>query len=151
MNPEPAHLKPDNLKPSAKDRVVRVFVSSTFRDMVEDRNELMSHVWPALRKLCRDRAAEFVEVDLRWGVTEEQAQRKETLRLCLAEIKRCRPYFIGILGERYGWIPGKEAYSEALLDEEKWLENEVAKRSVTELEILHGVLKDPDMATRSFF
>ncbi|MCX6844513.1 MAG: DUF4062 domain-containing protein, partial [candidate division WOR-3 bacterium] len=148
---ESDNAQPDNLKPSTKDRVVRVFVSSTFRDMVGDRNELMSHVWPALRKLCRDRAVEFVEVDLRWGVTEEQAQRKEVVRHCLAEIKRCRPYFIGLLGERYGWIPGAEAYSEALLDEESWLKNEVAKRSVTELEILRGVLKDPEMAPRSFF
>ncbi|TFH54347.1 MAG: DUF4062 domain-containing protein, partial [Methanothrix sp.] len=139
-------------QPSAtKDRVVRVFISSTFRDMVEDRNELMSHVWPALRKICRERAVEFVEVDLRWGVTEEQSQRKETLRYCLAEIKRCRPFFIGLLGERYGWVPGPEVYSPALLDEENWLKNEVAKRSVTELEILHGVLNDPDMAGRSFF
>ena len=105
-------------------RVVRVFVSSTFRDMGEDRNELMSYAWPALRKLCRDRAAEFVEVDLRWGVTEEQAQRKEVVRHCLAEIKRCRPYFIGLLGERYGWVPGPEAYSEALLKEEDWLKAE---------------------------
>jgi hypothetical protein len=93
-------------QPAAKDRVVRVFVSSTFRDMIEDRNELMAQVWPALRKVCRGRGAEFVEVDLRWGVTEEQAQRKETVRHCLAEIKRCRPYFIGLLGERYGWVPG---------------------------------------------
>jgi len=139
-------------KPSpTKDRVVRVFISSTFRDMVEDRNELMSHVWPALRKVCRERAVEFVEVDLRWGVTEEQSQRKETLRHCLAEIKRCRPFFIGLLGERYGWVPGPEAYSPALLDEEDWLRSEVSKRSVTELEILHGVLNDPDMAGRSFF
>jgi hypothetical protein len=135
----------------SQDRVVRIFVSSTFRDMIEDRNELMAQVWPALRKLCRGRAVEFVEVDLRWGVTEEQAQRKETVRHCLAEIKRCRPYFIGLLGERYGWVPGPEAYSQALLDEERWLEREVAKRSVTELEILHGVLNEPDMAGRSFF
>ena len=134
-----------------KDRVVRVFVSSTFRDMIEDRNELMSHVWPSLRKVCRTRAVGFVEVDLRWGVPEEQSQRKETLRHCLAEIKRCRPYFIGLLGERYGWVPGPEAYSPALLDEEDWLRSEVAKRSVTELEILHGVLNDPGMAGRSFF
>jgi len=42
-----------------QDRVVRLFVSSTFRGLVEDRNELMSHVWPALRKLCRDRAVEL--------------------------------------------------------------------------------------------
>jgi nephrocystin-3 len=136
---------------AAKERVVRVFVSSTFRDMVEDRNELMAQVWPALRKICRGRSVEFVEVDLRWGVTEEQAQRKETLRHCLAEIKRCRPYFIGLLGERYGWTPGPEAYSQALLDEEGWLKNEVAKHSVTELEILHGVLNDPEMAGRAFF
>ena len=136
---------------AARDRVVRVFVSSTFRDMIEDRNELMAQVWPALRKFCRGRAVEFVEVDLRWGVTEEQAQRKETVRRCLAEIKRCRPYFIGLLGERYGWMPGPEAYSPALLEEEAWLRDEVAKRSLTELEILHGVLNDPDMAWRSFF
>jgi len=138
-------------QPAAKDRVVRVFVSSTFRDMVEDRNELMTHAWPALRRLCRDRAVEFVEVDLRWGVTEEQAQRKEVARHCLAEVKRCRPYFVGLLGERYGLIPGADAYSRALLNEEPWLEQEVAKHSLTELEIIHGVLNDPDMARRAFF
>ena len=117
----------DGINPDAtKERVVRVFISSTFRDMIEDRNELMAQVWPALRKVCRGRAVEFVEVDLRWGVTEEQAQRKETLRHCLAEIKRCRPYFIGLLGERYGWMPGPEAYTAALLDEE-------ARRAVAQL------------------
>jgi nephrocystin-3 len=142
LDPQPAYTR---------DRVVRVFVSSTFRDMVDDRNELMSKVWPVLRKTCRSRAVEFVEVDLRWGVTEEQSQRKETLRHCLAEIRRCRPYFIGLLGERYGWVPEEEAYSPALLDEESWLKNEVAKRSVTEFEIFHGVLNDPDMARRAFF
>ncbi|MDQ0291573.1 tetratricopeptide repeat protein [Oligosphaera ethanolica] len=136
---------------AAKDRVVRVFVSSTFKDMVEDRNELMARVWPALRRICRGRAVEFVEVDLRWGVTEEQSQRNETLRHCLAEIKRCRPFFIGLLGERYGWTPGPEAFPPALLDEEDWLKNEVAKHSVTELEILHGVHNAPEMAGRAFF
>ena len=136
---------------NGKERVVRVFVSSTFRDMVEDRNALMAHVWPALRKLCRERAVEFVEVDLRWGITESMSQRQETVRHCLAEIKRCRPYFIGLLGERYGWTPGPEAYPEALLHEEPWLQSEIAKHSVTELEILHGVLNDPDMAGRAFF
>ena len=136
---------------AAPDRVIRVFLSSTFRDMVEERNELMAQVWPALRKLCRERAVEFVEVDLRWGVTEEQAQRQETLRHCLAEIKRCRPYFLGLLGERYGWTPGPEAFTPALLAEEDWLQTAVAQHSITELEILHGVLNDPAMAGRAFF
>ncbi|MEO0077447.1 MAG: hypothetical protein ABIK86_00405 [candidate division WOR-3 bacterium] len=65
-SPRPDNPQPESQKAPTKDRVVRVFVSSTFRDMVEDRNELMALVWPALRKLCRARAVEFVEVDLRW-------------------------------------------------------------------------------------
>lgn len=70
--------------PSANRRI-RVFISSTFRDMVEKRDELMAQMWPELRRFCRERQVEFVEVDLRWGITEEQAQRKETVRHCLAE------------------------------------------------------------------
>ena len=27
------------------------------------------------------------------------------LEVCLREIEDCRPYFIGLMGERYGWIP----------------------------------------------
>ncbi len=142
---------PPSIALTERDRVVRVFVSSTFRDMVEDRNTLMAQVWPALRQLCRGRAVEFVAVDLRWGITEAMSQQQETLRHCLAEIKRCRPYFIGLLGERYGWVLGPEAYTAALLQEEHWLAREVAQHSVTELEILHGVLNDPEMAGRAFF
>lgn len=36
--------------PKSQSHRVRVFVSSTFRDMVEDRDELMSHAWPELRR-----------------------------------------------------------------------------------------------------
>ena len=46
----------------------------TGRDMIEDRNELMAQVWPAPRRLCRWPAVEFVEVDLRWGITAAQAE-----------------------------------------------------------------------------
>jgi hypothetical protein len=93
--------------PTIKRRVVRVFISSTFRDMQAERDELAKVIFPELKRFCREREVEFVEVDLRLGVTEEQSQRGETLRLCLEEINRCRPYFIGLLGERYGWIPGE--------------------------------------------
>ena len=53
-----------------KARVVRVVVSSTFKDMIADRDALMAQTWPALRRLCRERAVEFIEVDSRWGITE---------------------------------------------------------------------------------
>jgi hypothetical protein len=103
-----------------QNRRIRVFVSSTFRDMVEERNNLMTHAWPELRRFCRERQVELVEVDLRWGIAEEQSTRKETLKLCLDEIRACRPFFIGLLGERYGWVPGDDAFTADLREGQSW-------------------------------
>ena len=130
-------------------RTIRVFISSTFRDMIEERDELMSQVWPQLRELCAGRQVELVEVDLRWGIAEAQDTRKETLKLCLDEVHACRPFFIGLLGERYGWTPGEDAFTADLEEEQPWL-TDLHGKNVTELEILHGVLRDPDMAGRAF-
>jgi len=136
--------------PTFSSRTIRVFVSSTFRDMVEERDELMTRTWPELRRFCRERQVEMVEVDLRWGIAEEQSSRKETLKLCLDEIRSCRPFFVGLLGERYGWTPGADALTADLQEEQPWLRN-LSGKSVTELEILHGVLNNPEMAGRSLF
>ena len=129
-------------------RVVRVFISSTFRDMQAEREELVKRIFPQLRKLCDQRGVVWGEVDLRWGITQEEAERGEVLSICLAEIERCRPYFIGLLGERYGWVP--DEINQELSDREEWLK-ENAGHSVTELEILYGVLNDPTMADHAFF
>lgn len=131
-----------------QDRSIRVFISSTFRDMQEERDVLMKVVFPKLRKLCEERGLTFTEVDLRWGITEEQAHRGEVLPICLAEVERCRPFFIGLLGERYGWIPNE--IPRELVDQQPWLE-EHRQTSVTELEIIHGVLTNPAMANRACF
>lgn len=129
-------------------RVIRVFVSSTFRDMNQEREELVKRVFPELRKLCEERGVTWSEVDLRWGITEEQTERGEVLPICLAEIQRCRPYFIGLLGERYGWVP--EEIPDELIDQEPWLAEHL-HHSVTELEILHGVLNTPKMTDHALF
>ncbi|MBK8296710.1 MAG: DUF4062 domain-containing protein [Saprospiraceae bacterium] len=131
-------------------RSIRIFVSSTFKDMVAERDELMSHCWPELRRFCKERYLELIEVDLRWGISEEQDKRNETLKLCLNEIHECRPFFIGLLGERYGWIPDKEVYNPDILEEQSWL-RDLKDRSVTELEIMHGVLNNPNLTGRAFF
>ena len=134
--------------PAQDSRVVRVFVSSTFRDMGAERDELVKRTFPALRKLCESRGVTWGEVDLRWGITDEQRSEGQVLPICLAEIRGCRPYFIGMLGERYGWVP--DTIAPATIEQEPWLA-EHAGRSVTELEILHGVLNDRAMADHSFF
>ena len=131
-------------------REIRVFISSTFRDMMQERDLLVKVVFPALRRKCAGRFVTFTEVDLRWGITEEQANGGQVLPLCLAEIQRCRPYFLGLLGERYGWVP--DSIRAGLIEQEPWLhEHVVGRTSVTELEILHGALNNPAMKNRVFF
>src|SRR5271167_768046 len=119
-------------------REIRVFISSTFRDMQEEREELVKQIFPQLRRLCESRGVTWGEVDLRWGVTDEQKAEGKVLPICLEEINRCRPYFIGLLGERYGWVPQPLTISPELLAREPWLREHLHDgKSVTELEILH--------------
>ncbi len=134
-----------------RNRTVRIFISSTFRDFAQERDLLTRKVFPELRRRCRERQVELVDVDLRWGITEEEAQQGKVLPICLAEIDRARPFFIGLIGERYGWVPNQEQFDRSLLIEQPWLEEHAGGKSVTELEILHGVLNNPEMAGRAFF
>jgi len=130
-------------------RLTRVFVSSNYRDMGADRDELVKRTFPALRKLCESRGVTWDAVDLRWGITDERKAEGQVLPICLAEIDRSRPYFIGLLGERYGWVPEGVEPPE-LLEQYPWLA-QYSDRSVTELEFLHGALNDPSMADGAFF
>jgi nephrocystin-3 len=132
-------------------RVVRIFLSSTFRDFGEERDLLVRKVFPTLRAKLQSRFVDLVDVDLRWGITEEEAERGEVLPICLSEIDRARPYFIGFLGERYGWVPPPNAYPSNVLESQPWLEEHRGGKSVTELEILHGVLNNPYMEGRALF
>lgn len=133
-----------------RERLIRVFISSTFRDMQAERDYLVKFIFPQLRKLCASRSVTWGEVDLRWGVTDEAAAEGQVLPICLEEIRRCRPYFIGLLGERYGWIP--DVIPSEVIEREPWLQEHVyGRKSVTELEILHGVLNNPQMAEHTFF
>ena len=142
---------------TASSRLVRVFISSTFRDFIEERDLLVKRVFPELRQRCRERFVEVLEVDLRWGITEEQSKSGETLRICLQEIDRCRPsapvFFVGLLGERYGWIPPRDYFEQDVLEDPKlsWVKGHVGGKSVTELEILHGVLNNDQMRDKAFF
>lgn len=80
------------------ERSIRVFIASTFRDMHAEHDVLNRVVFPELRKRCQQRGADFIGVDLRWGVTEEEAQGAGALAVCLDEIERCRPFFVCLPG-----------------------------------------------------
>lgn len=93
-----------------KNKIFRVFVSSTFTDMREERRILQEDVFPRLKELCARKGASFQDVDLRWGVNEESQLDQKTVDICLSEIARCqrlspKPNFIVLLGDKYGWQP----------------------------------------------
>ncbi len=64
-------------------RTIRVFISSTFRDMHAKRDHLVKVVFPALRERLEKYRFHLVDIDLRWGITEKQAQHDRVLDLCL--------------------------------------------------------------------
>jgi len=134
-------------------RTQPVFVSSTFRDMHAERDHLAHVVFPALEERLRQRRVDLVSIDLRWGVetlsVEEGERELHVLKVCLAEIERSRPFFIGLLGDRYGWMPPLDRMRTAV--DEAGFATDVSGKSITALEIEYGVLEDPDQRARSFF
>jgi telomerase protein component 1 len=130
-------------------RNIRIFISSTFLDMHGERDILTRIVFPELKERCKQRRINVYEVDLRWGVTEEESQSGKSIELCLSEVERCKPFFIGILGNRYGWVSDKyDVPDHSRFD---WVRQYPTGRSITELEIQLAVLNDPYAATGSFF
>ncbi|XP_072359927.1 telomerase protein component 1-like [Scyliorhinus torazame] len=146
---EPTGLGPLLLTPKLRWRTVRVFVSSTFRDMRSERDLLVRSVFPELRARAARHFVRVQEVDLRWGITEEESRGNRQLELCLSEIVRCQ-LFVGILGERYGQM--LRDYSLPNLPQFEWVKSYPQCRSITELEIMQFLrLNDDSSNQRSFF
>lgn len=115
--------------------------------MQDERDYLMKRTFPKLRRLAAERDVTLTELDLRWGITEEESKSGKVVEICLREIENSIPFFIGIIGNRYGWVP-----------EQKDLDGNVTERfsvvkdywehhlSVTEMEMQFGVLsREEDM------
>ncbi|MCA9170163.1 MAG: hypothetical protein KDB23_20945 [Planctomycetales bacterium] len=64
--------------------------------MHSERDWLVKRVFPALRERLEPYRVHLVDIDLRWGIAEEQANNDEVLDLCLKQIDECRPFFLGV-------------------------------------------------------
>ncbi|MCU0856839.1 MAG: DUF4062 domain-containing protein [Pontiellaceae bacterium] len=108
-------------------KTVRVFISSTFRDMHAERDHLVRFVFPQLRQELLQWRIHLVDVDLRWGVTSDQ----DASEVCREVVDECHPRFLCMLGGRYGWVPDGKP------------------RSITADEVHYGVL-DREATQRGF-
>ena len=97
--------------PPLSSKVVRIFTSSTFTDMLMERNTLMEYVYPKIKEYCRERhGLEYQVVDMRWGVRDEMTDEHMTTKLCMNELKGCQNYsmgpnFIYFGAQKYGYRP----------------------------------------------
>ncbi len=122
---------------------LRVFISSTFRDLQDEREHLVKKIFPEIRAICREKGIRFTEVDLRWGLTDEDVALGQVIRTCLEEVDKCRPYFIGITGDRYGYIPTYIDIQKdpLLMERHDWIEEAaIREMSISEMEAEYAVL-----------
>lgn len=82
---------------------IRIFLSSTFKDMRKERDYLVRKIFPALRTISEERGVPFSWCDLRFGVSSFEDEY--IIRLCLRNLEDCFPCFVGLLGGSYGSIP----------------------------------------------
>ena len=142
------------MKNNILNRQMPVFISSTFQDMQEEREILIKKTFPKLKSFAAQRMVSLTPIDLRWGVTEKEAKSGKVLELCLNEIERCQPFFIGILGSRYGWSPRIEDLegNNMLFDQYKWLKGDIENGlSITEMEMQFAVFRRQTHANALFF
>lgn len=82
-------------------KTFRIFVSSTFTDLKEERNALQRYVFQRLRDLCMQKSCRFQAIDLRWGVSEEAGRDQQTMKICLEEIARCQETTVCVQEEEW--------------------------------------------------
>ena len=121
-------------------RHLKIFISSTFQDMQGEREVLVKETFLELKKIAQKRDVEVTEIDLRTGITKEQEESGKIVQICLDEIERCSEspiFFLGMIGDRYGWNGWYEKMDKSILENEKysWVEKH-KDVSVTELEII---------------
>lgn len=137
------------------DNNVKIFISSTFKDMHAERDMLDLDVFPEIAEFLRDYGEELTFIDLRWGINTQTLEDNESthkiLTVCLDEIDNSKPYFIAFLGERYGWIPQAELIEKALKQRPGYSYIDNFEKSVTALEIEYGALSERGLIDHCLF
>jgi nephrocystin-3 len=104
---------------------------------------------PAASLACEERGVTWGEVDLRWGILRNSPNAAGA---CLSGRNQTLPAVLHRATGRAVWLDS--SIPAEVLKNEPWVREHAegdGKKSVTELEILHGVLNDPAMADHAFF
>lgn len=138
-----ANTERSNMIAKRKQKVVRVFISSVFREFETERKILAGSIFPKLRDRFSVRGISIVSIDLRWGLESNQIEESGLVDACLSQVVECNPYFLGLLGSRYGTVVSPEELNESRLLKSHLVEESFdGPTSITELEFQIGALQD---------
>ena len=130
-------------------QTISIFVSSTFKDMMYERDILRRYVWPELSNYYNPKGIDVQLIDLRWGVVAEEddveVSEKKILKCCIDTIDVCKPFVIGFIGHRYGWVPPK--------DYNYWsnISGKHVPLSVTHIEMDYGIVQSNNYSRSLIF
>lgn len=125
--------------------MIKIFISSTFSDMQSERDVIRKNVLPRLRQFSRKIGQDVSIVDLRWGISGEEmdsdAVMTKILSVCAEEIDSCQPYFVLLIGDRYGTSP-EDIPLMSFLKKHPEISPELLKdKSITEIETILALQK----------
>ncbi len=128
--------------------MIKIFISSTFSDMQSEREIIQKNVLPKLCHFSRRIGQDVSIVDLLWENSGKEMTSDELvskiLSNCAKEIESCQPYFVLLLGDRYGTIPN-DVSLKSFLKEHPEIPVEMAKnKSITEIELMLAIQKIAD-------
>ena len=127
-----------------------LFLSSTFNDMQKERDAFHQFIVPYINKFLSVYGQSIQLCDLRWGVdtseNNEEESTKKIINVCFDSIRTSDPFFVVMIGERYGWIPPYE-YTENIRD----FDIEYHNQSVTEMEIEYQTILSKDRENRAIY
>lgn len=101
---------------------IQVFVSSTFRDLQEERSALINSAFRCVKYWGKQAGVSVNPIDLRWGIPQDSSEQT-VVDHCLLQVDKSYPYFMLIVGNQEGQAPsfsGGRTYTE--LEVEKFIE-----------------------------
>ena len=132
----------------------RIFVSSTFADMHAERDYLREHAFRRLSAELSQEGYGFMPIDLRGSVEETYGDaERNVFHMCLRRVDDCRPRFLGLVGDRYGWVCYDEQIEHSADQEDIRLrqvvddicgetglhKDEIRDKSMTHIEMIYGL------------
>ena len=142
--------------------MIRFFISSTFKDMHDERDAIHKRVFPEIRQYGLEKGVSVDICDLRWGIERdlnlsEDDSITEIMKVCFAEIEDCKPFVVAIIGNKYGTaapnVDKMIALWRSVGREESELPEDIDSISLTQWELEYAFLSkdNPDVRSLCLF